>query len=145
MERESVREHDPINEEPLLLSPRKRAWWADLWPGRPVKQPRVAVLQWAMNSTPRPSHPDETVAYGYMNLNKLHDREPEAIVRAIESQDPSFFETYPRSDGTQPDDTFKKGAVGEAARAFYRHGLSAYGKPNLRKKPAPSGTPLATL
>lgn len=120
-------------------------WWPMLWPGRPVKQPRLAVLHWAVNSTPRPSHPDETIAYGYMNLNKLHDREPEAILRAIESQDPTFFDTYPRAEGTDLDDAFKKAAIGEAMKAFYRHGLSAYGKPGLRKKPIPTGTPLTAL
>lgn len=133
------------------MSATKRSWWAACWPGRPVKQPRVAVLHYAVNSSVRPSAPDESVAFGYVNHNKFHDREPELVLRAIESQDPHFFDSYPRKAGTVLDEAYKKAIVGEAATAFYRHGLSAYGKPGLRKVDGGNGgasappAPLAAL
>lgn len=83
-----------------------------------------------------------------MNLNKFHDREPDAVLEIIEEKDPKFFDTFPRKKGTKLTTAFKKAAIGEAARAFYRHGMAAYGKPKLRKPappPPPPPKPLATL
>lgn len=99
-----------------------------------MKQPRVAVCQYAMNATPRRTRPDETLAYGYMDMNhnRFHDREPEAILRVIEELDPEFFDTYPRNRGTASADRFKRMVVGEAAREFCRQGRAAYGIPGLR-------------
>ena len=79
-----------------------------------------------------------------MNLNKFHDRESLAIVEAIEILDPTFFDSYPRGPSTIYDMDFKKAQVGEAAKAFYRHGLAAYGKPGLRSA-TDSTAPLAAL
>jgi hypothetical protein len=116
------------------------------WSKRALKQPNAAVFQFGMNSTPRPTAPDETIAFGYMSLNKFHDREPEAVLATIEALDPNFFDSYPRKPGTKLDAAFKKAAIGELARAFYRHGLAAYGKPNLRKGAAQSpSVPLAAI
>ncbi len=142
-----IQEHEPLSHEPTLMSADKRAWCSGCWEKRGRKQPRIAVFQFAMNSTPRPTAPGETIAYGYMTLNKFHDREPEELLKEIEKIDPEFFDDYPRKPSTPLDDAFKRAAIGELARAFYRHGLSAYGKPNLRKPPTPvpTGTPLATL
>jgi hypothetical protein len=139
-----IQEHPPLDSSHELMSPKKRAWWAEVWDKRPLKQPRLAVLQFAMNSTPRPSAPNETIAFGYMNLNKFHDRESLAIVEAIEAIDPTFFDTYPREASTTFDVDFKKAQVGEAAKAFYRHGLAAYGKPGLRSSTSVIGS-LAAL
>jgi len=129
------------------MSADKRAWWGAPWSGRALKQPRLAVFHYAMNSTPRPTDPGETVAFGYMSLNKFHDREPEAVLRAIEALDPNFFDSYPRKASTQLDPAYKKAVIGEAARVFYRHGLAAYGKPGLRKQddPPTPGSPLAAI
>lgn len=125
------RKHAPKNAF-ALMSVDKLAWRSAAWEKRPMKQPRVAVFQFAMNATPRPTRPDETVAYGYMNHNRFHDREPEAILRAIEELDPEFFDTYPRKRGTELTDRFKRMVSGEAAREFYRQGRVAYGIPGLR-------------
>jgi hypothetical protein len=44
---------------------------------------------------------------------------------------------------TEPE---KRAAIGEAARSFYRHGLSAYGKPGLRKQsPSTPNAPLGAI
>ncbi len=98
-----------------------------------MKQPNIAVFHHAMNTTGRPSAPDESIAYGYMLLAKFHDREPEAIVKAMEAIDPKWFDAYPRKAGTVLDMKFKRAIVGELARTFYHYGLAAYGKPGLRK------------
>ncbi len=146
-----MKEHDPLSDEPVLLSAEKRAWCASPWEKRGRRQPRLAVFQFAMNSTPRPTAPEETISYGYMKLNKFHDREPEAVLAAIDAVDPEFFDSWPRKATTalsSPSEwsAFKKGAVGELARAYYRLGLAAYGKPKLRRpKDAPPGEPLATI
>lgn len=129
-----VQEHAPKSDTPTVLSPEKRKFFATARPGSDFKQPRLAVFQHAMNRTPRPTEPSESIAYGYMNLNKFHDREPEAVMLAIREIDPHFWDDYPRRPGKEADDDFVKAAIGEAARAFYRHGLAAYGKPGLRKE-----------
>lgn len=132
------KKHEPISGEPTLMSPEKRAWWAATWAARPSpKQPRLAVLSYVMSATMRPTARDETILHGYMALNKFHDREPELLLAEIEKLDPGFFEAYPRNPGTKLDDAFKRAAIGEAARCFFRHGLSAYGKPGLRRKAGP--------
>jgi hypothetical protein len=144
----AIQEHEPLSSEPGLMSIEKRSFWAGLWPKqRHPKQPRLAVLQYAMNGTMRPTAPGESILYGYMTLNKFHDREPEAVLKVIEGLDSDFFAAYPRREDTILDDEFKKAVIGEAARAFFRHGLSAYGKPKLRKTadPIPAGSPLVTL
>ena len=128
--------HEPLNQNPDLMSAEKRAWWAQRWPGRSPKQPRLVVFQFAMNSTMRPTAPDETIAMGYMGLEKFHDREPGLVLAAIEEQDPSFFDTYPRRKKDHTDEEWVKAKcaiIGHAARAFYRHGRPSYGKPGLRK------------
>jgi len=142
-----IQEHEPLSSEPGLMSADKRAWWAGAWEKRALKQPRMAVLQYAMNSTRRPTAPDETVAYGYVSLNKFHDRESLVVLKTIETLDVQFFDSFPRKSTTALDETFKKAIIGEACRAFYRHGLSAYGKPGLRKhsEPLDPENPLATL
>jgi len=145
--RKPEQQHLPLNSNPGLLSEDKRKWCASSWNKRALKQPRIAVFHYAMNSTPRPTAPDETIAYGFMTLNKFHDREPEAIRKTIEALDPEWFDSYPKKEGTDFDDSFKKAVIGELARAFYRHGLAAYGKPGLRKSESDEVTnsPLAAL
>ena len=140
-----IKVYDPLDSSHELMSPKKRSWWAEVWDKRPLKQPRLAVLQYAMNATPRPSDPNETIAFGYMNLNKFHDRESLAIVEAIEVLDSTFFDSYPREPLTVFNIGFKKALVGEAVKAFYRHGLAAYGKPKLRNPISQALTPLAAL
>jgi hypothetical protein len=142
----SIQEHEPLSAEPAVPTEERRKHYASAWTKRGIKQPWIAVFHYAMNSTPRPSAPNETIAFGYMNLNKFHDREPEAVMKVIEEIDPNWFDNIPRKPTTTLDAAFKRAALGELARIFYRYGLSAYGKPNLRKQadPAP-GTPLAAI
>lgn len=144
-----IKEHDPLSDEPTLLSPEKRAFCANSW-GKPgaFKQAKVMVFHHAMNTTPRPTAPDESIGYGYMNNNKFHDREPKAIQEAIEKVDPTWFDDYPRKASTALDDDFKRGVISELARTFYRYGLAAYGKPGLRKQddpPQPGAAPLGGI
>lgn len=148
----SIKEHDPISSKPPLMSPTKRAWWAGLRknPSKPdarKKQPRMAVLFYIVASASRPSDPDETLLWGCVGLNKLHDKEPELIVTLIEKIDPNFFDSYPREPSTALNMTFKKAQVGEACRSFFKHGLASYGKPGLRKTadPPSDDAPLAAL
>lgn len=129
----SIQEHLPISSEPDLMPRDKRDWWNQVWEGKLPKQPRMAVFQYSMNASFRPTAPNETIAYGYVQNNKLHDKEPEIIVQVIEALDPNFFDNYPRRPNTKYDLAFKKSIISDAARAFYRHGLAAYGKPKLRK------------
>jgi hypothetical protein len=124
---------EPLSSEPGLMSEEKRNWCASLLPRNgAIKQPKFIVLLQAMAVTPRPSAPDESILFGYVTLNKFHDREPEAVLKAIENTSPTFFDDYPRRPNTELNDKFKKAVIGEMARAFCRHGLAAYGKPGLR-------------
>lgn len=137
-----IQEHEPLNSDPSLLSPEKRDWWSSTWTARPSpKQPRMAVLFYAVSATMRPTSRDETVLHGYVSLNKFHDREPEAVLKTIEELDPGFFTDYPRRPETELTVAFKKAAIGEASRWFFRFGMSAYGKPNLRRSAGPSRGP----
>lgn len=139
---DAIKMHEPLEESSELMGAPKRAWWAGGYrsPRTGLMVARVCVLQHVMNTTPRPTEPKESIAFGYMRLNKFHDREPEALVTAIEEIDPGFYETFPRKAGTELTLAFKKAVTGEAARSFYRHGLAAYGKPNLRSGQKNDGT-----
>lgn len=138
-----IQQHEPLESGPGLMSEAKRQWWAAPRSGGPFKQPRLAVFQHAMNTTPRPTAPSESIAHGYVNNNKFHDREPGLVRKAMEAIESSFFDTFPRKDSEEPmADQTKDAAVGEAARAFYRHGLAAYGKPGKRR---PGNQPLTAL
>jgi hypothetical protein len=139
---------EPLSDEPGLMSEDKRLFWSKEWtnPGG-IMTPNLALFQYAMNGTLRPTNPRETIAMGYTRGSKFHDREPEAVVKAMLVLNPAFFNSYPRKEGTPVDMQLMKAAVGEAARAFYRHGLSAYGKPGLRKQEPPPavGTPTVVI
>lgn len=139
----AICEHEPLSKQPNLMSREKREWWTTQWK-EGFDQPRVAVLHNTMNTTPRPTKPDQSIASGFMRLNKFHDRESGEILKAILELDPHFFDTYPRL-GIDPltgdqFQLFAKAVIGEAAQAFYRFGLTAYGKPRLRKN-----APLAAI
>ena len=140
--RKSIRKHEPLNDQSNLMSEEKRKWCAQPWRKTGMEQPRIAVFQTAMNTTPRPTNPKESIACGYMKLNKFHDRESGEIWKAIEKLNPHFFDTYPRRSGTKLTETFIRAVIGEIAQAFYRHGVAAYGKPKLRKN---SNAPLAAI
>jgi len=130
----SVKKHEPLIQQPSLMSPEKRDFWSATWPARPSpKAPRMAVLFYAVSATMRPTARDETVLHGYVSLNKFHDREPELVLKAIESLDPAFFDDYPRKPGTGLTAAFKKAAIGEAARQFFRFGM-AFDPPDFRKR-----------
>lgn len=131
----AIKQHEPLDSTPELLSEDKRKWFSSLHSTiDSLAQSRLFVFQTAMNATPRPTQPDESIAFGYMRLNKFHDREPEKIVESIELIDKDFFNSYPRREGTLLDLQFKKQVVSEAARTFYKFGLASYGKPKLRKE-----------
>lgn len=140
-------EHEPLESSFVTLSESKRAWWWDRWFKRPSpKQPRQAVLCYVVSATMRPSMPDETILFGYLHSEKgLYDGEPEALLQAIEDIDSGFFDTFPRKPNTVPDAAFKKAAIGEAMRSFFRCGIPAHGKKNLRREVVPQSGPLATL
>lgn len=131
-----IRQHEPIESGSGLTSEPKRQRRAKPWAGKALRQPRAAALQHAMNTTPRPTAPSESVAHGYMNSNKFHDREPGLARQAMEKLDPSFFDTFPRKGPDSPMSSQAK----DAARALYRHGLAACGKPALRSEPGEGGS-----
>ena len=108
------------------LSLEKLTWWSAPWSGSEAKQPRLAVFQHVMNTSPRPTSPDETIAFGYLRLCKFHDREPAVIAERIRELDPAFFDDYPRKSSTRFDEAFIRAVIGEAARMFYRSGIAAY-------------------
>lgn len=129
-----IQEHEPLPESTGTMSEEKRKWWDGKWQiPNGLKQTRKALFHHAMNTTPRPTSPDEAIEYGYVTNNKFHDREPEAVVNGMLAVDPHFFNSYPRRETTQLNKAFLRAVIGEAARAFYRHGFAAYGKPDLRK------------
>lgn len=140
-------EHEPLESSFVTLSEPKRTWWWAQWSKRPSpKQPRQAVLCYVASATMRPSAPNETILFGYLHSEKgLYDGEPEALLQAIEDLDSEFFDTFPRKPETALDATFKKAAIGDAMRAFFRCGIPAHGKKNLRKEAVPQSGPLATI
>jgi len=128
-----TREHEPLSSDPILLSEEKRAWCNKPWTKGQLEQPNIAVVLDRLFKTPRPSNPKQSIARGYTSLNKFHDREPEVALKAIEEIAPDLFNDYPRKPKTIFNDAFKKAAIGELARTYLRYGLSAYGKPDLRR------------
>ena len=127
--------YKPLQTGATALSEEKRSWWDQLWRVSGLKQSRKVVFQHAMNTTARPTHPGESVEYGYVSNLKFLNYEMTAVVEKILALDSRFFETYPRRKNTKFGMNFMRAVVGEAARAFYRHGLTTYGKPELRKQP----------
>ena len=127
-------EFPPLEDSTSLMSESRRKFWASAVHRRsPLKQSHLLVLQSVMGITARPTDPSESIEFGYQNKLKFHDREPELIVEGIEDMVPDFWADYPRQDMKKPMTMQeKKAAVGEAAKAFYRHGLPGYGKPALR-------------
>jgi len=139
--------HSPLAASSSVMSEAKRKFWAAQWRGSAssIGQIKVAVLHHVVNTTPRPTYPDHSLALGYTIHDKFHDREPTLIVKEIEAIDPTFFDEYPRARKSEHmTEKNKCAAVGEAARAFYRHGAAAYGKEGLRKSNGDSG-PLGAL
>jgi len=128
-----MKKHQPILPA-TMMSKEKRDWWAAPWrrPTPGLQQPRMAVLHFVMNTTPRETAPAESIAFGYLRNDKLHDREPAALLRAIAAIDPNFFEGFPQKLGTSADRVLAF-ALSDAIRAFYRHGLHAFGIPGRRK------------
>lgn len=134
--------NSPLAASSSAMSEAKRKFWSAEWrvSDSAIGQTRVAVFHFVMNTTPRPTNLDHSLALGYALNEKLHDREPALIVRKIEEHDPTFFNEYPRSrKSVSMAERDKCAAVGEAARAFYRHGAAAYGKEGLRKSNGGSG------
>jgi hypothetical protein len=130
--RRGVAEHEPISDEPEELSPAKGSWCDQPWSKRGKKQPMIGVFLFVVMGNTRPSNEDETLAFGYVSLNKFHDKEPELIVQKIEEIDPEWFNSFPRKPSTPFDLKFKKAVVGELAKQYLRRGRAAYGKPDLR-------------
>ncbi len=105
-----------------------RTWWWSAWScANGPKQPRLTLLQFAMNSETRPTAPEETIAYGYVNNRKFHDREPGIVLAVMEAADAWFFKDFPRDDFAKPmTDAHKRAVIGMAARTFYRCGQPGY-------------------
>ena len=138
-----IQEHEPLSNEPILPSEEKRKLYASPWGKN--GQTWIMVFHHSMNTTARPTNPNQKIGTGYQINNKFHDRESGVIVDAIEKIDPKWFDPYPRKPTTVLDFEFKKAIVGELARVFYRFGLSAYGKPGLRKQTEEPNAPLGAL
>lgn len=112
-------------ESSSLMSEPRRAFWASFWSGSSLQQSKLMVFQHAMNTTPRPTNPSQSIGYAFQKQEKLHDREPALLVAEMEALDPHFFDEYPRQDMSQPMSMSAKcAAVGVAARHFYRHGIA---------------------
>jgi hypothetical protein len=111
-----------------FLSPAKQDWFRT---GVREHLSRCAAIANVLTRTARPSNPSQNMWDSiYINL-KLHDGEPEVIVKALEAQWPNFFDLMPCRGPVTLDK--KKEIVGEWCKSHIRLGLSAYGKPNLRK------------
>lgn len=111
-----------------FLSPRKNNWLStDLR----ENLSRCSGMANVVSSLSRPTAPDQTMWDGYYKNEKLHDREPAAIVEELEKRWPHFWHGFPVR--TELTDAIKRAFVGEWCRVHIRGGLHAYGKPNLRK------------
>jgi hypothetical protein len=88
-----------------------------------------------ISSLPRPTSPDQTIWDGFYKNEKLHDREPDAVVCALEQRWAGFWEGFPVRGSINFDK--KKAFVGEWCRAYIRGGLRAFGKPTLRTQDEP--------
>ena len=141
-----------------LLSAAKLSWWNTPWKNGPIPAvPRWMLLLSVMAKTPCAASPQASVLLKYLQRDKFHDEEPQAIVEQILERDPNFFWDFPMrnnlyadtfgeaaSDKPKPD-WFKdsneavrkilkwmRATVGEAAIHFAKAGQAGYGKPALR-------------
>lgn len=124
------KKHEPIYAREFL-SPLKDAWLrTELREGLT----RCAAIANVMTSTPRPTNKAQTIWDSVWINNKLHDREPQAVVDALEKRWSNFFDDFPARRSVT--DKVKREFVGEWARAHINYGLRQFGKPALRSKPA---------
>jgi hypothetical protein len=129
-------QYDPISVEREFMSNDKQAWLlGELREGLN----KGAGIANVVSSLSRPTHPEQTIWHGYSVNEKLHDREPEAIVKELERRWPDFFVGFPMRTGIAQNarsvsSTIKKAFVGDWCRTHIRLGLRAYGKPGLRSK-----------
>lgn len=134
----STPEHAPLGGREFL-SPAKLNWFKT-----EVREglSRCAAIANVLTRTARPTNPSQTLWDSlFINL-KFHDREPDLVVKVLEEQWPNFFDLMPVRGGSVITIEKKKELVGEWCRSFIRLGLSAYGKPGLRKTATRAGSDL---
>jgi hypothetical protein len=96
---------------------------------------RCEAIANVLTSTLRPTDPTRTLWNSVYTKMKFHDKEPELVVEELEKRWPGFFVGLPTRTGPTRTPTLdqKKEIIGEWAKSHIRLGLSAYGKPGLRK------------
>jgi hypothetical protein len=95
---------------------------------------RQCALINKMTTTPRPTKPSMSIYDMALLGKKLHDREPAALIKAVENTWPCFFDYL--EDGLNEVGAAKKKAafISRFITYHFHHGVSRYEKPKLRKK-----------
>jgi hypothetical protein len=123
--------YQPLPEKDLL-SEAKITWLKEpcgstAFPG----MTRLAMIFNTMSSTARPTDSSQTVFDQAFTGEKLHDKEPGAIVDRLESKIPGFFNGLPKRTD-ECTDKQKKQLICDIIRHFLHLGVRKYGKPGLR-------------
>jgi hypothetical protein len=99
---------------------------------------RSGALAAVISRLARPTKPEQTIWDGCYRNCKLHDKEPAAVVQALENQWPHFFDGFPvKGDQVSFNlsDAQKRAFIGEWCKIVINQGRGGYGKPELRKGP----------
>ncbi|MFA5767619.1 MAG: hypothetical protein WC919_06880 [Candidatus Paceibacterota bacterium] len=95
---------------------------------------KLTALMNVLTSTPRPTNPNMTLFDQAVLRQKLHDREPEILIRELEERWPDYFIDLPVQKGTVVTRAKKGSFISLFITSFLHHGIPRYEKPNLRGK-----------
>lgn len=130
---------------PETLSKNEEVWWNETYRViGGVTFTRKAIFLAVLHMTWVAHNGARTVLDSYeSDLDKPHDREPQAVLNALIRMHPDFWKGYPSvgpREGSEASklpeaeyrERIEKARIGKAARVFIRGGKRGYAKPNLR-------------
>ncbi len=91
---------------------------------------RLVLFLNVVSIVKRPTELKQSIVDGYLVNCKLHDKEPELIVHALQEKTSDFFHGMPNRGTIAM--TSKKAMVGQIMQSYINLGLPKYGKPGLR-------------
>lgn len=127
--------HQPINSKPARETSTDKKWldtsYINFESPQPIRSHREFLKHLILETGTRSGVGGSIAHFVTKNAKGLWDGDPEKLVVIAESMAHDFFTSHsncPNSDAM----VWKKALVGRLAKIWFRDGLSAHGKPNLR-------------
>jgi len=127
--------HQPINSKPARETSTDKEWldvpYLRFRSPQPIRSRREFLKHLVMETKTRSSAGGSIANFVAINAKGLWDGDPEKLVVAAESVALDFFASHPNCPDSGAME-WKKALVGRLSKVWFRDGLSAHGKPNLR-------------